>query len=117
MFMLCSTAIRWLSQAISGHGAYISQDNRLIFLNNSLILQTVGQPACPAGGVGTFGPRAGNLPQTRVRARARAFDRREIDIQKWRKCWVFALLFPVLARKSRSTAPRIVPNPRGIDPF
>src|SRR5262245_43018124 len=38
MFMLCSTAIRWLSQAISGHGAYISQDNRLIFLNNSLIL-------------------------------------------------------------------------------
>src|SRR5262249_45365279 len=43
--------------------------------------------------------------------------RREIDIQKWRKCWVFALLFPVLARKSRSTAPRIVPNPRGIDPI
>src|SRR6516162_8234788 len=31
----------------------------------------------------------------RSRARARAFDRREIDIQKWRKCWVFALLFPV----------------------
>ena len=30
--------IRWLSQAISGHGAYISQVNRLIFLNNSLIL-------------------------------------------------------------------------------
>jgi hypothetical protein len=28
-------------------------------------------------------------------ARACARCRREIDIQKWRKCWVFALLFPV----------------------
>jgi class 3 adenylate cyclase len=30
-----------------------------------------------------------------ARAPARAIDRREIDIQKWRKCWAFALLFPV----------------------
>src|SRR5262245_13015477 len=29
----------------------------------------------------------------------------------------FCPVIPVLARKSRSTAPRIVPNPRGIDPF
>ena len=30
-------AIRWLSQAISGHGAYIPELNGLIFVNNSLI--------------------------------------------------------------------------------
>ena len=29
--------IRWLSQAISGHGAYIPELNGLIFVNNSLI--------------------------------------------------------------------------------
>src|SRR5262249_30027049 len=63
-----------------------------------------------------FRPARGK-PAARARARALTLNRREIDIQKWRKCWVFALLFPVLARKSRSTAPRIVPNPRGIDPF
>jgi hypothetical protein len=39
-------------------GAYIAQINRLIFVNNFLILAKVGQPACPAGGVGIFGPRA-----------------------------------------------------------
>src|SRR5262244_3661024 len=108
--MLCSSAIRLLSQAISGHGAYISQDNRLIFLNNSLILAKGWSARLSRRRRWDFRP-------ARVRARARAFNRREIDIQKWRKCWVFALLFPVLARKSRSTAPRIVPNPRGIDPF
>ena len=112
--MLCSTAIRWLSQAISGHGAYISQDNRLIFLNNSLILAKGWSARLSRRRRWDFRPARG---KPAARARARAFDRREIDIQKWRKCWVFALLFPVLARKSRSTAPRIVPNPRGIDPF
>ena len=35
-FMLCSNAIRWLSQAISGHGACIPELNSLIFLNNPL---------------------------------------------------------------------------------
>jgi len=112
--MLCSTAIRWLSQAISGHGAYISQDNRLIFLNNSLILAKGWSARLSRRRRWDFRPARG---KPAARARARAFDRREIDIQKWRKYWVFALLFPVLARKSRSTAPRIVPNPRGIDPF
>src|SRR5262249_54330234 len=106
--------IRWLSQAISGHGAYISQDNRLIFLNNSLILAKGWSARLSRRRRWDFRPARGK-PATR--ARARALNRREIDIQKWRKCWVFALLFPVLARKSRSTAPRIVPNPRGIDPF
>jgi hypothetical protein len=37
-FMVCSITIRCLSQAISGHGAYISQVNRLIFVNNTFIL-------------------------------------------------------------------------------
>jgi len=98
--------IRWLSQAISGHGAYISQVNRLIFVNNSFILAKGRcQPACPAGGVWDFRP----------------FDRREIDQENRRKRWVFALLFPVtagsrcarkatisgfLARKSRFTRPK-----------
>jgi len=39
-------------------GAYIAQINRLIFVNKFFILANVGQPACPAGGVGIFGPRA-----------------------------------------------------------
>src|SRR5262249_18253974 len=107
MFMLCSSAIRWLSQAISGHGAYISQDNRLIFLNNSLILAKGWSARLSRRRRWDFRPARGK-PAARAR---------EIDIQKWRKCWVFALLFPFLARKSRSTAPSIVPNPRGIDPF
>src|SRR5215468_4156583 len=114
MFMLCSTAIRSLSQAISGHGAYISQLNRLIFLNNSLILAKGWSARLSRRRRWDFRPARG---KPAARACVRAVDRREIDIQKWRKCWVFALLFPVLARKSRSTAPRIVPNPRGIDPF
>jgi cytosine/adenosine deaminase-related metal-dependent hydrolase len=45
----------------------------------------------------------GRSALARKTCRSRAIDRREIDIQKWRKCWVFALLFPVLAQKSRLT--------------
>ena len=41
----------------------------------------------------------------RSRARARAVDRREIDIQKWRKCWVFALLFPVPLLRHQESFP------------
>jgi hypothetical protein len=47
--------------------AYIAQINCLIFVNNFFILAKVGQPACPAGGGGIFGPRAETC-----RSRARA---------------------------------------------
>src|SRR5262245_15247156 len=82
MFMLCSTAIRWLSQAISGHGAYISQDDRLIFLNNSLILAKGWSARLSRRRRWDFRPARGK-PAARARACARAIDRREIDIQKW----------------------------------
>ena len=65
-FMVCSGAIQWLSQAISGHGAYISQVNRLIFLNNTFILAKARcQAGCPARG-GTFGPSRENLSLARA---------------------------------------------------
>src|SRR5262249_26178110 len=70
MFMLCSSAIRWLSQAILGHGAYISQDNRLIFLNNSLILAKGWSARLSRRRRWDFRPARGK-PAARARARAR----------------------------------------------
>ena len=54
-------------------GAYIAQINRLIFVNNFLILAKGRSARLPAGGVGIFGPRAETC-----RARTR-IDRRQID--------------------------------------
>src|SRR5215831_17738931 len=69
MFMLCSSAIRWLSQAISGHGAYISQDNRLIFSNNSLIFSKgLVSSLVPPAALG-LSARARETCRARVRAR------------------------------------------------
>jgi hypothetical protein len=53
-FMVCSITIRCLSQAISGHGAYISQVNRLIFVNNNFYFsKRVGvSPLVPSAALG-----------------------------------------------------------------
>src|SRR6516225_8242465 len=100
--MLCSMKFDGLVKLFRGTALCIPQLKRIIFVNNSLILAK-GRSA-RLSRRRALGLSALARKTCRSSARARAIDRREIDIQKWRKCWVFALLFPVLAQKSRSTA-------------
>src|SRR6516162_2251904 len=76
-------------------------------MNNSLILAKGRSARLSRRRRWGFRPSRGK-PAARARVRARltrAFDRREIDIQKWRKCWVFALLFPVPLLRHQESFP------------
>jgi hypothetical protein len=70
MFMLCSTKIRWLSQAISGTALCIPQLNRIIFVNNSLILAKGRSARLSRRRRWDFRPSRGK-PAARARVRAR----------------------------------------------
>ena len=92
-----------LVKLFRGTALCIPQLKRIIFVNNSLILAK-GRSA-RLSRRRALGLSALARKTCRSRARARAFDRREIDIQKWRKCWVFALLFPVPLLRHQESFP------------
>src|SRR6516165_1119379 len=101
--MLCSMKFDGLVKLFRGTALCIPQLNRIIFVNNSLILAK-GRSA-RLSRRRALGLSALARKTCRSRARARAIDRREIDIQKWRKCWVFALLFPVPLLRHQESFP------------